>query len=161
MKSWCKSWLNMTKLLYVIERKELVSGYFIELCKWLVAVTDHFCSSRYIERFRHGRPQSRKERQLRASAIGEEQEPFWWMSPSYLPPSSTPTKTTHKGIYSLAVIDSPALGRKQPFWWNPYMDSLSLSRCHPFPERWPWTWHLQSSCTASTWQSPFPMHRVP
>lgn len=90
-----------------------------------VTVTD-LCSSRYIERFRHGRPQSREERQLMASAIGEEQLPFWWMSPSSLPPSSTPTKTTDKGIFSLAAVFyckgyqwSPALKfqrRKQTFW---------------------------------------------
>uniref|UniRef100_UPI003AAD0C3C proline and serine-rich protein 3 isoform X1 n=1 Tax=Centroberyx gerrardi TaxID=166262 RepID=UPI003AAD0C3C len=54
--------------------------------------------AKYIERFRHGRPQSREERQQRASAIGEEQLPFWWMSPSSLPPCSTPTQTTDKDV---------------------------------------------------------------
>ncbi|XP_026227495.1 proline and serine-rich protein 3 [Anabas testudineus] len=54
--------------------------------------------AKYIERFRHGRPQSREERQLMTSAIGEEELPFWWMSPSSLPSSSTPTKTTDKDV---------------------------------------------------------------
>ncbi|XP_044214986.1 proline and serine-rich protein 3 [Thunnus albacares] len=49
--------------------------------------------AKYMERFRHGQPQSREERQQMSSAVGEEL-PFWWMSPSSLPPSSTPTKTT-------------------------------------------------------------------
>ncbi|GLD72959.1 proline and serine-rich protein 3 isoform X1 [Lates japonicus] len=60
--------------------------------------------AKYIERFRHGRPQSREERQQMASAIREEQLPFWWMSPSSLPHSSTPTKTAEKGIFSLIII---------------------------------------------------------
>lgn len=61
----------------------------------------NLCSPRYIDRFRHGLPQSREERRQKASAVGENQLPFWWMSPSSVPPSSTPTKTTDKGIFSL------------------------------------------------------------
>ncbi|XP_053183561.1 proline and serine-rich protein 3 [Scomber japonicus] len=49
--------------------------------------------AKYMERFRHGQPQSREDRQQMASDIGEDL-PFWWMSPSSLPPSSTPTKAT-------------------------------------------------------------------
>lgn len=52
--------------------------------------------AKYIERFRHGRPQSREERQQNASAVGKKQAPFWWMPLSTGPSSSTPTKTTHK-----------------------------------------------------------------
>ncbi|XP_042346453.1 proline and serine-rich protein 3 isoform X2 [Plectropomus leopardus] len=54
--------------------------------------------AKYIERFRHGRPQSREERQQMPSAVGEKQLPFWWMSPSSLPRSSTPTKATDKDV---------------------------------------------------------------
>ncbi|XP_069552345.1 proline and serine-rich protein 3 [Brachyistius frenatus] len=54
--------------------------------------------AKYVERFRHGRPQSREERQQMVSAIGEEQVPFWWMCHSSLPLSSTPIKTTDKDI---------------------------------------------------------------
>ncbi|XP_049440562.1 proline and serine-rich protein 3 isoform X1 [Epinephelus fuscoguttatus] len=50
--------------------------------------------AKYVERFRHGRPQSREERQQMPSATGEKQVPFWWMSPPSFPFSSTPTKTT-------------------------------------------------------------------
>lgn len=61
------------------------------------------CSFRYIERFRHGPPQSREERQQIDSADGEKQLPFCWMSPFSLPASSTPTKTTDKGTFSLTT----------------------------------------------------------
>ncbi|XP_062278950.1 proline and serine-rich protein 3 isoform X3 [Scomber scombrus] len=60
--------------------------------------------AKYMERFRHGQPQSREDRQQMASAIGEDL-PFWWMSPSSLPPSSTPTKATD---YHGPAIFSPA-----------------------------------------------------
>ncbi|XP_041648823.1 proline and serine-rich protein 3 isoform X2 [Cheilinus undulatus] len=53
--------------------------------------------AKYIERFRHGQPQSREERQQMA-ARGKKQVPFWWMSSSTLPHSSTPTKTTDKDV---------------------------------------------------------------
>ncbi|KAM8734662.1 proline and serine-rich protein 3 isoform 2-T3 [Acanthopagrus schlegelii] len=54
--------------------------------------------AQYIERFRSGRPQSREERLQLGSAAGEKQPPFWWMSPSSLPPTSTPTKTTDEDV---------------------------------------------------------------
>ncbi|KAK2844412.1 hypothetical protein Q5P01_011071 [Channa striata] len=54
--------------------------------------------AKYIERFRHGQPQSREERQQMASAVGEEQLPFWWLSPSSLSATSTPTKATDKDV---------------------------------------------------------------
>lgn len=38
--------------------------------------------AKYIDRFRHGQPQSREERQQEAFNTGEEQMPFWWMSHS-------------------------------------------------------------------------------
>ncbi|XP_029360342.1 proline and serine-rich protein 3 isoform X2 [Echeneis naucrates] len=50
--------------------------------------------AKYIERFRHGRPQSRELRQQIVSDTGEEQLSFWWMSPSSFAPSSTPNKTS-------------------------------------------------------------------
>lgn len=58
---------------------------------------------RYIERFRHGQPQSREDRRQMASANGEEQQPFWWMTPSSLPSSSTPTKATEEGLFHLLL----------------------------------------------------------
>ncbi|KAJ8005309.1 hypothetical protein DPEC_G00145290 [Dallia pectoralis] len=53
--------------------------------------------AKYIERFRHGRPQSREERRQTSTMAGEGQQPFWWLSPSPLPSSSTPTQTSDKG----------------------------------------------------------------
>lgn len=53
-------------------------------------------SSRYIERFRFGKPQSREERQHQTADGGVDQ-PFWWMSTSP-PSSSTPTQTSEKHI---------------------------------------------------------------
>lgn len=83
---------------------------------------------RYIERFRHGRPQSREERQKVDSAVGEKHLPFWWMSPSSLPPSSTPTKTTDKGALSLiANFSKNQIGNVESnpsgkiLWWNPFL----------------------------------------
>ncbi|XP_074539081.1 proline and serine-rich protein 3 [Halichoeres trimaculatus] len=52
--------------------------------------------SKYIERFRHGRPQSREERQHMASTFDEEPVPFWWMSS--LSPSLKPTKSTVQDV---------------------------------------------------------------
>ncbi|XP_014011907.1 proline and serine-rich protein 3 isoform X4 [Salmo salar] len=54
--------------------------------------------AKYIERFRHGRPQSREERQQMSAMVGEGQQPFWWLSSSPLPSSSTPTQTTDIGL---------------------------------------------------------------
>lgn len=60
--------------------------------------------SRYIERFRHGRPQSREVRQQMSAMVGEGQQPFWWLSSSPLPSSSTPTQTTDKGTSLCSFI---------------------------------------------------------
>nr|XP_029476864.1 proline and serine-rich protein 3-like isoform X1 [Oncorhynchus nerka]XP_029476866.1 proline and serine-rich protein 3-like isoform X1 [Oncorhynchus nerka] len=54
--------------------------------------------AKYIERFRHGRPQSREVRQQMSAMVGEGQQPFWWLSSSPLPSSSTPTQTTDIGL---------------------------------------------------------------
>lgn len=54
--------------------------------------------AKYIERFRHGQPQSREERQQIDSAFEEKQQPFWWIPPSSAPSSSTPSKTTNEDI---------------------------------------------------------------
>lgn len=51
---------------------------------------------RYVQRFRHGQPQSREERQQIDSTEREEQPSFWWTSPSLMPPSSVP-ETTNEG----------------------------------------------------------------
>ncbi|KAM3873387.1 proline and serine-rich protein 3 [Diretmus argenteus] len=56
--------------------------------------------AKYIERFRHGRPQSREERQ---------QLPFWWMSPSTLPSSSTPTEAIDKVLLNSIDVAAPLL----------------------------------------------------
>ncbi|XP_029307148.1 proline and serine-rich protein 3 [Cottoperca gobio] len=63
-----------------------------------LAIQQDSVLAKYMDRFRHGQPQSREERQQMPSAIGEQQLPFWWMSPSSLPRSSTPTKTRETGV---------------------------------------------------------------
>ncbi|XP_023275596.1 proline and serine-rich protein 3 isoform X2 [Seriola lalandi dorsalis] len=84
--------------------------------------------AKYIERFRHGRPQSREARQQMASAIGEEQLPFWWMSPSSLPPSSTPTKTADTDLRDdhMPAIFSPAGQHRRDRSPSPCRGSLSI-----------------------------------
>ncbi|XP_054478257.1 proline and serine-rich protein 3 isoform X2 [Anoplopoma fimbria] len=88
--------------------------------------------AKYIDRFRHGRPQSREERQQSPPAKGENQLPFWWMSPSSLPCSSTPTKTTDKdGIHPLKhdhglAIYSPAGQHQHDRSLSPCRGSLSM-----------------------------------
>lgn len=76
---------------------------FISFCMWLLLTKSDLCFVRYVERFRHGQPQSREERHQVASASGEEQAPFWWMSHSSLS-SSTPTKTTDEGALYLQSL---------------------------------------------------------
>ncbi|XP_072316588.1 proline and serine-rich protein 3 isoform X2 [Eucyclogobius newberryi] len=49
--------------------------------------------ARYVDRFRHGHPQSREERQQNSE---EEQLPFWWASSPSLPPNLTPKKTDER-----------------------------------------------------------------
>ncbi|XP_056142324.1 proline and serine-rich protein 3 [Lampris incognitus] len=61
--------------------------------------------AKYVERFRHGRPQSREERQQITSAVGEAQQPFWWMSSSS-PSSSTPTRPTNKDDHTQVNLSS-------------------------------------------------------
>ncbi|XP_041091047.1 proline and serine-rich protein 3 [Polyodon spathula] len=56
---------------------------------------DESVLARYIERFRHGRPQSREDRERRA-AIGGEGRAFWWLETSP-PSSSTPTHDPREG----------------------------------------------------------------
>ncbi|KAM9723371.1 proline and serine-rich protein 3 [Menidia menidia] len=51
--------------------------------------------ARYIERFRHGQPQSRDDRQQMAT-FGEEIQPFWWMSHT-TDPSKLADKNTDRG----------------------------------------------------------------
>ncbi|XP_040899751.1 proline and serine-rich protein 3 isoform X2 [Toxotes jaculatrix] len=89
--------------------------------------------AKYIERFRHGRPQSREERQQMASASGEEQFPFWWTSPSSLPPSSTPNKTADEDQVirplrrdHVLAIFSPAGQRQHDRSPSPYRESPSI-----------------------------------
>ncbi|KAM9353403.1 proline and serine-rich protein 3 [Symphorus nematophorus] len=88
--------------------------------------------AKYIERFRHGRPQSREERHQNESATGEKQLPFWWMSPSSLPSSSTPTKATDKDIIQPLKDDhgpaifSPAGQRQRDRSLSPCRGSLSI-----------------------------------
>ncbi|XP_017281919.1 proline and serine-rich protein 3 isoform X2 [Kryptolebias marmoratus] len=61
-------------------------------------VQDDSVLAKYVERFRHGQPRSREERQQMASANEEEQMPFWWMSHSSVH-SSTPTKAVGKDVH--------------------------------------------------------------
>ncbi|KAM8869044.1 proline and serine-rich protein 3 isoform 3-T3 [Spinachia spinachia] len=84
-------------------------------------------SPRYVDRFRHGRPQSREERRAQ-----EKQQPCWWMSPSSSPCSSTPTKTTDKdGIQPLKydhgfAIFSPDGQHRHDRSLSPCRRSLSM-----------------------------------
>ncbi|XP_020493051.1 proline and serine-rich protein 3 isoform X1 [Labrus bergylta] len=81
--------------------------------------------SKYIERFRHGRPQSREERQQMASSVREKSVPFWWITSSTFPPSSTPTKTTDKDV------TQPLKDAHGAFFYSPvqYQRDRSLSPC--------------------------------
>ncbi|AWO96803.1 putative proline and serine-rich protein 3 isoform 2 [Scophthalmus maximus] len=82
--------------------------------------------AKYVERFRHGQPQSQEERQ-------QEQLPFWWMSPSSLPPSSTPAKNTDKDQViqppredHVPAIFGPAGQRRRDRSPSPFKGSLSI-----------------------------------
>ncbi|XP_028985701.1 proline and serine-rich protein 3 isoform X2 [Betta splendens] len=86
--------------------------------------------AKYIERFRTGRPQGRDERQVMTLTDGEEELPFWWMSPSSLPPSSTPTKATDEDDHGSATF-SPAVQR-QPL--SPCRGSLNMSAFGEFDD---------------------------
>ncbi|XP_029958025.1 proline and serine-rich protein 3 [Salarias fasciatus] len=84
--------------------------------------------AKYIERFRHGRPRSREQRQQMASAAADEPASFWWLSPSSLPSSSTPTKITD--VFPCEeddddpVIFSPAAQRRHDRSLSPCRGSL-------------------------------------
>ncbi|KAL6109052.1 uncharacterized protein ACO6RY_12266 [Pungitius sinensis] len=88
--------------------------------------------AKYIDRFRHGRPLSREERKQGPSDNGEKQQPFWWMSPSSSPCSSTPTKTTDKdGIQAVKydhgfAIFSPDGQHRHDRSLSPCRRSLSM-----------------------------------
>ncbi|XP_056300801.1 proline and serine-rich protein 3 isoform X2 [Pseudoliparis swirei] len=97
-----------------------------------VGVQQDSVLAKYIDRFRHGQPQSREERQQSPSADREKQHPFWWMSPSSLPCSSTPTKTIDqdgiqplKDDYGLAIF-SPAGQHQHNRFPSPCRGSLSM-----------------------------------
>ncbi|XP_077951322.1 proline and serine-rich protein 3 isoform X2 [Gasterosteus aculeatus] len=89
--------------------------------------------AKYVDRFRHGRPQSREERKLGPSDDGEKQQPFWWMSPSSSPCSSTPTKAAEKdGIQPLKydhgfAIFSPDGQHRHDGSLSPCRRSISVS----------------------------------
>lgn len=73
----------------------------VDFDNWLVVLHQKafiFARNRYVDRFRHGQPRSREERQQMASASREEQMPFWWLLHSSIP-SSTPTKAVDKGTF--------------------------------------------------------------
>lgn len=88
--------------------------------------------AKYVERFRHGRPQSREQRQQVASASTEQQVSFWWLSPSSFHSSSTPTKTTDRNVIlpeeeeddDDAVIFSAAAQRRRDRSLSPCRGSL-------------------------------------
>lgn len=85
-------------------------------------------SYRYIDRFRHGKPQSREERQQMASVIGQEQVSFWWTSHST--PSSASTKTADKGMFSLTEV---FIGLCYLFYKvTDLTKSLVIFSCNPF-----------------------------
>ncbi|XP_062254656.1 proline and serine-rich protein 3 [Platichthys flesus] len=82
--------------------------------------------AKYVDRFRHGQPQSREERQ-------QEQLSLWWMSPSSLPPNSTPTKRAEKDQViqplredHVSDIFSPAGQRRHIRTSSPCKGSLSI-----------------------------------
>ncbi|XP_067306367.1 proline and serine-rich protein 3 isoform X2 [Pseudorasbora parva] len=81
--------------------------------------------SKYIERFRFGKPQSREERQLQA-AEGMDDQPFWWMSTS--PPStSTPTQTSETHIRDLHDLMNDGPASSQSPISKPLHDETTLS----------------------------------
>lgn len=131
-----------------------------------VSITD-LCSPRYIERFRHGPPQSREERQHIDSAPREKHHPFWWMSVSSLPPSSTPTKATKTGTFLLTMSELVFFlcgvllaAPKFPFCVNSLMCSLYARRNPPAFEGRSWTYHIQPRWTFSALQISFPLQRI-
>ncbi|XP_048379934.1 proline and serine-rich protein 3 isoform X2 [Stegostoma tigrinum] len=51
--------------------------------------------AKYIQRFRHGKPLSREERECTTTGIDTDSSEFWWLRSSP-PSSSTPTQETHQ-----------------------------------------------------------------
>lgn len=77
-----------------------------------VAVQQEPALAKYIERFRHGPPQSREERQHLDYASEDKHHPFWWIPDSESPHSSTPTKATNtEDTQPLKDDLEPALSR--------------------------------------------------
>ncbi|XP_061572541.1 proline and serine-rich protein 3 isoform X2 [Cololabis saira] len=64
-------------------------------------VQDDSVLAKYIDRFRHGQPQSREERRQMASVTLEDQVPYWWISHSSAH-SSTSTKTSEEDVHDAA-----------------------------------------------------------
>lgn len=85
----------------ILKDVELAKLFSLEPFEPLPVTTMDPSSPRYIERFRHGPPQSREERQHLDYASEDKHHPFWWIPDSELPHSSTPTKATNTGIFLL------------------------------------------------------------
>ncbi|XP_048476468.1 proline and serine-rich protein 3 isoform X2 [Rhincodon typus] len=69
--------------------------------------------AKYIQRFRHGKPLSREERECATTGIDTESSEFWWLRSSP-PSSSTPTQETHQhhpDIRSLAIEERESASR--------------------------------------------------
>lgn len=84
---------------YIIEHQRTGKMHFYRILEPLPEANPELLPSRYIERFRHGAPQSREKRQHLDDAFEEKQHPFWWMADSNLPHSSTPSKERNTGIH--------------------------------------------------------------
>ncbi|KAM6910450.1 proline and serine-rich protein 3 [Xenentodon cancila] len=56
--------------------------------------------AKYIDRFRHGRPRSREERQQMGSVTGEEEVPYWWVSHSSVLSSTSAEDVQDAAPYS-------------------------------------------------------------
>ncbi|KAK7886682.1 hypothetical protein WMY93_026303 [Mugilogobius chulae] len=76
----------------------------------------------YVDRFRHGQPQSREERQ-QCSNSEKEQLPFWWASSPSLPIHLTPEKTVQKLPHHNTAI-SPCQGSLSVF--------SDILQCEPY-----------------------------
>ncbi|XP_038129470.1 proline and serine-rich protein 3 isoform X1 [Cyprinodon tularosa] len=77
--------------------------------------------AKYVERFRHGRPRSREERQQMASADAEEPRPLWWMAHSSVP-SLAPTPSLNKDDCDSSAY-SPAEWPQQETSFNAASDA--------------------------------------
>lgn len=100
---WANGLLNQRQFPQAFKMSQCACKVYLLMLFWLSCgyfscQSANFCCHRYVERFRHGQPWSREERQQMASANGEE----WWASHSSVP-SSTPSKAEYKGIFSLTA----------------------------------------------------------